>query len=78
MRLLSRRAAEASTAHTTGMQIPDDQLDDFITTWEHAFNERLTRDDARAKATELLELFSLLARRPPEEESTASPAGEAQ
>ncbi len=55
------------------MQISDDQIDEFMRSWEIAFNERLTRADARTKATELLELFSLLARklpdRSPKEES---------
>ena len=46
------------------MQISDDRIDEFITTWESAFNERLTRDDAKTKAAELLELFTLLASRP--------------
>lgn len=55
------------------MQISDDQIDDFIGSWEIAFNERLTRDDARTKSTELLELFSLLARRPSAEQSPTPP-----
>jgi hypothetical protein len=58
------------------MQIPDHPLDDFITTWKSAFNERLTRDDARAKAAELLELFNLLSKPPSANDETASPAGE--
>ncbi len=58
---------------TVWMQIPDDQIDDFITTWQTAFNERLTRDEARTKATELLELFQMLARHPAGGDQTASP-----
>jgi len=50
------------------MQISDDQIDQFTRSWEVAFNERLSRDDAKAKAAELLELFSQLARRLPTEE----------
>ena len=49
------------------MQISDDQIDEFVRSWEVAFNERLTREDARSKTAELLELFSLLARRQLEE-----------
>ncbi|MDP1630270.1 MAG: hypothetical protein Q8L66_02485 [Caulobacter sp.] len=54
------------------MQIPDDQIDDFITTWQHAFNERLTRGEAQTKATELLELFDLLSQPPPGADQAAS------
>ena len=54
-------------------QVPDDQIEEFMRSWEIAFNERLTRDDARTKATELLELFNLLARRPSAEKSPTPP-----
>lgn len=60
---------------TGWMQIPDDHVDEFIRSWEIAFNERLSRDDARTKAAELLELFSLLANRPPGE-GLSTPLGE--
>ena len=60
------------------MQLSDEQLDDFANRWEHAFNERIGRDEARTRAAELLELFSLLTRQPPDRaveggEGTASP-----
>lgn len=55
------------------MRISDDQIDEFITTWESAFNERLRRDDAKTKAAELLKLFSLL-RNGPLEEMPSRPA----
>ena len=63
------------------MQLSDEQLDDFTNRWEHAFNERISRDEARTRAAELLELFSLLARRPPDgpsegEAGAASPESE--
>lgn len=58
---------------TDWMQISDDQIDEFMRSWEIAFNERLTRDDARRKATELLELFGLLAQRPSAEKSYTPP-----
>lgn len=48
------------------MQIPDADIDDFIIRWKNAFNEDLTRDQARIRAAELLELFRYLAKRPPE------------
>jgi len=55
------------------MQISDDQIDEFMRSWEIAFDERLRREDARTKAAELLELFTLLANRPPGEGGPALP-----
>ena len=52
----------------------NEHLDDFIKRWKHAFNEELTRDEAQAKASELLELYRMLSRRPPGEEGSAPPA----
>lgn len=57
---------------TAWMQISDDQIDEFMRSWEIAFNERLGRDDARIKAAELLELFSMLKGRPSGKDSSAS------
>lgn len=50
------------------MQISDDQLAQFTGSWEVTFNERLSQDEAKAKAAELLDLFNQLARRPPTKE----------
>ena len=55
------------------MRISDDQIDEFTRSWEVAFNERLTREDARAKTAELVELFTLL-RNGPLEEMPSRPA----
>ena len=44
------------------MKISDADLDDFIQTWQSAFDERLTRDQARRELTKLFELFRILAR----------------
>jgi len=54
------------------MRIPPDELDDFIATWEHAFDERLSREEAEIQANRLIELFSLIARPLP---STRPPSG---
>lgn len=58
------RARGGLASQTVWMQIPDDQIDDFTRSWEIVFNERLTLDEARTKATELLGLFGLLAQSP--------------
>jgi hypothetical protein len=47
------------------MLIPDEHIDDFIKRWEIAFGERLSREDARAKAIELIEFYKLIGRRKP-------------
>jgi hypothetical protein len=54
------------------MQISDNQIDEFARSWEIAFKERLARDDARTKAVELLELFSMLSTPPPGTDFSAS------
>jgi len=56
------------------MQISDDQIDEFMKSWEIAFNERLTREEARAKAAELSELFSRLSGQRPSGGPASSPA----
>lgn len=50
------------------MPLLDADLDDFIDVWERAYGERLERGCARQRATELLDLFRLLAQRPANEE----------
>ena len=69
------------------MQVPIDRIDEFITLWERAFGERITRDQARTKAHQLLELYRAMAedltRQPPEipppptaaDRGSANPAG---
>ena len=49
------------------MEIPDASLDEFIDLWEQVYGERPDRDWARRRAVELLELFSIIGRRPPSE-----------
>ena len=44
------------------MKISDADLDDFIRSWQSAFDERLTRDEAHRELTKLLELMKVLAR----------------
>lgn len=44
------------------MEIPDTRIDDFIARWERAFRERLTRDEARLIAGQVLRLYQQLLR----------------
>lgn len=44
------------------MQISDERIDDFISRWERAFGERLTRETARPIADRLLFLCRRLRR----------------
>lgn len=39
------------------MTIRDDRLDQFVQLWERAFGERISRDDARTRAHQLVELY---------------------
>jgi hypothetical protein len=43
------------------MQVPNHRIDEFIDLWERAFGERITRDQARARAHQLLELYRAIA-----------------
>jgi hypothetical protein len=43
------------------MQIPNDRIDQFIDLWERAFGERISRDEARARAHQLVELYRSIA-----------------
>jgi hypothetical protein len=43
------------------MSIPDDRIDEFIELWERAFGERISRDDARKRAHQLVELYRAIA-----------------
>ena len=43
------------------MQVPNDRIDEFIDLWERAFGERITRDEARARAHQLVELYRMIA-----------------
>lgn len=49
------------------MPVPDDRIDNFIDLWERAFGERSARDDAKARAHQLLELYHLINQKPPTE-----------
>ena len=44
------------------MTFSDRELDEFITRWEHAFGERLTRSEAERQAQRLVSLYKLLAK----------------
>jgi hypothetical protein len=44
------------------MPLSDDQLDDFITSYENAFNERLTPDQANELFDRLLDLYARIKR----------------
>ena len=61
------------------MSIVDDRIEDFINRWEIAFGVRLTKEQAFARAHELVELYRELSRALPtkEQEHPAPPtAGE--
>ena len=58
------------------MHIPDDRIDDFIKRWSYAFNETLTREEARARSYELIELYKVIGSCPPGDEAEAPPAAE--
>jgi hypothetical protein len=42
------------------MQISNDRIDEFIDLWERAFGERIRREEAVARAHQLLELYRML------------------
>lgn len=42
--------------------LPDERIEDFRLRWREAYNEELSFEDARAKATELVELFLMIGR----------------
>ena len=50
-----------------GMQLDDQDIREFIALWKEEFDEDLTLDEARHHASQLLELFWLLARPLPSE-----------
>jgi len=59
------------------MQLGDDDIREFTDLWKQEFGETLTKDEARHHASQLLELYALLARplersgpMPPQSDST--------
>ena len=49
--------------------LSDESIDDFIKCWEKAYGETLSRTEAIARAMELIELYKLIGRRPPSQET---------
>lgn len=47
------------------MQLTKEDVSEFATVWRKEFNEALSDGEARHKASQLMELYSLLARVPP-------------
>jgi hypothetical protein len=45
------------------MKLTDEMLDDFLRSWKHAFNEEITREEARVRAMELMELYKTVSGR---------------
>lgn len=43
------------------MDLTDDDIREFQTIWLHEFNEHISADNARRRAQELIELYSLFA-----------------
>ena len=42
------------------MQVPNERIEEFIDLWERAFGERITQDQARARAHQLVELYRVI------------------
>jgi hypothetical protein len=55
------------------MQLTAEDIREFRKLWQKEFQETLTEDEARYHASELLELYALLARPLPHEAMTDSP-----
>jgi hypothetical protein len=74
-----RRRVDVPDVRDTGrMLIPDDRIDDFIKRWKNAFDETLTREEARERAVQLVELYREIGRCAPGDETDAPPAGDGQ
>ncbi len=50
------------------MQLTEDDLQEFMQIWREDFNEPITAEEARQRATALLDLYVLLSSPAPEEE----------
>jgi hypothetical protein len=50
------------------MQFTEDDLQEFMEIWREEFNEPITADDARQRASALLDLYVLLSSSGPEED----------
>jgi hypothetical protein len=50
------------------MQLTEDDLQEFIKIWRDEFHERIAPEDARQRATELLDLYVILSSPDPEEQ----------
>ena len=48
--------------YNPAMQIPDDALDAFIKIYKKEFKQKISREEAREMATNLLTLYRLLSR----------------
>jgi hypothetical protein len=55
------------------MQLPNDQIDAFIDLCDRAFGEVITRDQARAKAHQLIEFYRAVAEDLRSEQQAATP-----
>lgn len=51
-----------ATQERRAMHLTDEDIQEFIRIWKEEFGEDITPEAARAQATELLELYALLAR----------------
>ena len=54
------------------MQVPNERIEEFIDLWERAFGERITQDQARTRAHQLVELHRVIRRELPPGNSEAS------
>jgi hypothetical protein len=63
-----------STNIVLGMELTDEELQEFRAIWNRAFKEEIPPGDARLRALQLIELYAQLARPlPSERESSMSP-----
>jgi hypothetical protein len=58
------------------VRISDERIGDFIRSYEAAFNEPLSRDDARIMVARLVELYRLFLRRPTDAPASNDPIAE--
>jgi len=67
-RTLAHLSLSESSLYRALMQLTEDDLQEFIKIWRDEFHERIAPEDARQRATELLDLYVILSSPDPEEQ----------
>jgi hypothetical protein len=57
------------TVYLALMQLTEEDLQEFMAIWREEFNEPVTADDARQRASALLDLYALLSAPEPDQDS---------